>query len=395
MIGPYRQLFAIRRASTFVLAGFVARLAHVTTTLGIVFLVSASTGSYSAAGWVAAAYAFTYAVVSPFLSRLADRYRQRPVLLGGAVVNTVLRCLFLGAVLLRVPPWGLAGLAVLVGGTMPAVGAMVRARWRNLVLTSGLLNTALSFESVVDDLIMVIGPVAIAAVVQWVGPAGAMGLITVFGAVGQFVLAAQRATEPSVVRTGPHRRATALLAGGLPLLATVFIGVGATESVITIATVAFTAEHRAPLLAGGILAVFGLGSVVAGLWYGTRTWRSSAERRLAASLGIYTIAMLVFLVTNSIPMLFTAAALAGLASAPTFTSGYSVVIGRVPEHLLTEGITILTSATGIGIALGSAVGGKVRRLARLTCRVHVRDLLCRRRSGRTTTDQNGGSIMTT
>ena len=149
-----------------------------------------------------------------------------------------------------------------------------------------------------------------------------------------------------------------MLAGGLPLLATVFIGVGATESVITIATVAFTAEHRAPLLAGGILAVFGLGSVVAGLWYGTRTWRSSAERRLAASLGIYTIAMLVFLVTNSIPMLFTAAALAGLASAPTFTSGYSVVIGRVPEHLLTEGITILTSATGIGIALGSAVGGK-------------------------------------
>lgn len=359
VIGPYLRLFMTSGPAAFVAAGFTARAAHIVTTLGIVFLIAETTGSYGVAGLVSAAYAFTYALVSPVLSRLVDQYRQGRMLLASAVVNTCLRGLFLGAACARGPSWLLCGLSVLVGGTMPAVGAMVRARWRHLIHNSGALNTALSFESITEDLIVVIGPVLISAVVQVLGAVAAMALIALGSLAGLFALALQRGTEPTVARRDRADRGTALVMPGVSALMLVFVGVGAADSTINVATIAFTTERGAAILSGGVLAMLGLGSIVSGCWYGTRVWRWTSERRLMFSLVLYTAVLVPFVVVTSIWLLFLAVFLAGLAGAPIFTSGYLVVNKRVPKRLLTEGITILSAGTGIGIALGSAIDGKI------------------------------------
>ena len=45
---------------------------------------------------------------------------------------------------------------------MPSVGSLVRARWSHLLEGSPRLSTALSPESIIDDLIVVGGPIAVA-----------------------------------------------------------------------------------------------------------------------------------------------------------------------------------------------------------------------------------------
>jgi MFS family permease len=78
--GPYRKALASPGALRFSAAGFLGRLQISMFGLGTVLLVASLTGSYGRAGEVAAAGSVGYALVSPQVARLADRFGQRRVL---------------------------------------------------------------------------------------------------------------------------------------------------------------------------------------------------------------------------------------------------------------------------------------------------------------------------
>ena len=68
-IRPYQEVLSDRRAVAFSLAGFVARLPLSMTGIGIVLLVSLTTGSFGLAGLLTAAGTVTGAVVAPLWGR--------------------------------------------------------------------------------------------------------------------------------------------------------------------------------------------------------------------------------------------------------------------------------------------------------------------------------------
>ncbi len=354
----YRQLFSARGTAAFEVAGFVARMAHLMTVLSVVFFVSAVTGSYGLAGAVAAAYALAYALASPLISRLVDRHGQGRVLAPLTIANTASRLGFLAAAWLTTPAWSLLALSALSGATMPAIGALVRARWSHLFRGSALLDAALSFESVVDDTILVTAPIAVSVLATYLNPATGLMIALLFAAIGSASLASQRRTEPPARRSSRQSRTTLRLPG-FPLLILTFIAFGVAQTIIDIGIVAFSQEHGAKALSGPILAVLALSSAVTGLWYGARGWQSTPEHRLVTALTLFAGGTLLFVAGWSTWFLFLAAFLLGLAVAPTMITGFSIVGRRVPEGQLTEGLAWLTSSMGIGISIGSAVAGDV------------------------------------
>ncbi|MFD0385405.1 MFS transporter [Streptomyces stramineus] len=289
-----------------------------------------------------------------------DRQRQSRVLAVTTLANAASRAGFLAAVQLDGPAWSLLLLSALSGGTMPAIGSLVRARWSHLLRGSPpLLHAALAFESVVDEVILVAGPIAVAVLVTGVDPMAGLVLALVCTVAGQTALALQRGTEPPVADAGRHAPGTALTAPGLPLLMLTFIAVGAAGSIIDLGVVAFTDEHGAKAASGWVLGLLALGSAVAGLWYGARPWSSPPERRLAATLPLFTGGTLLFAVAPGVAFLFPAAVLLGLTMAPALIAGFSAVERYVPRHRLTEGMALVTTSMGLGISLGSATAGKV------------------------------------
>ena len=66
--------------------------------------------------------------------------------------------------------------------------------------------------------------------------------------------------------------------GGMVVLAFVFAAVGAIFGATDVATVAFAGEQGHPELAGVVLEVFALGSMIAGLLYGARHWTAPLWR---------------------------------------------------------------------------------------------------------------------
>ena len=83
----YRTLLRLPGAAAFFLTAAVGRVGIAMTSLGIVWLVRARTGSYATAGLVTGGFAVAEAVAGPQLARLADRFGQTRVLLPTSLVS--------------------------------------------------------------------------------------------------------------------------------------------------------------------------------------------------------------------------------------------------------------------------------------------------------------------
>src|SRR5918999_5984614 len=87
-LSAYRQILADPKARGFSAAGLVARLPMSMTVLGIVLLISLTSGSFGRAGLVAAVSTLTAAVVAPMWGQAIDRLGQGRVLVVAAMINS-------------------------------------------------------------------------------------------------------------------------------------------------------------------------------------------------------------------------------------------------------------------------------------------------------------------
>ncbi len=248
-----------------------------------VMLIVSVTGRYGTAGIVSAAGAIGFAAVTPRMARLADRCGQASVLRPLAVVFAVTSAAFTWCAISRAQDWMLIVTGALCRASMPALGPMVRSRWSQLLGGTNRLDSAFALEGIADEIIFIAAPVLVVTLVTEVQPVSGMLLTVVLGVVGVVGLTRHRRSEPAV-RTVARGTASVLRNPGLRVLIGVHVFLGALFAAVDIATIAFAQERGASGLAGPLLALYGLGSAIAGVWYGARHWRASQRARLRAAL---------------------------------------------------------------------------------------------------------------
>jgi len=180
----YQQVLSDRRAVAFSLAGFVARLPLSMTGIGIVLLVSLTTGSFGQAGLLTAAATLTGAVVAPLWGRATDRVGQARVLLIAVVINVVSVAFLVTAIELSWPVAVSLAAAVGVGIGFSLAGSAVRARWTLRLDGSPLLNTAFALEAMLDEVVFIIGPVLVTFLATALHPALGISVSAVVGLIG-------------------------------------------------------------------------------------------------------------------------------------------------------------------------------------------------------------------
>ena len=359
MLKTYRSLLSIPHARAFVLAGFVARLSISMRALGAVLMVSELTGSYGLAGAVAAAALLGEAVAAPRLGRLVDRYGQRRVLLLSLAVHSAGTLALVISTQLSGPNWMLLATAALSGAAALQVGSLVRARWSALVRDSPVLEAAFALESTLDELIFVLGPALVTALALGVAPgAGLLGAL-VLTTVGSLALGLQRRTEPAPAGVRDLSERSAIRTPGLRVLVATFVAAGAIFGTLDVAMVAFTGQVGVPAAAGPLLALVALGSLLAGLTYGARSWRWPLDKRFVASVVVLWGGTVPLVLVPSVAFMAPAATLAGVAIAPTLIAGFTLVQKLVPSGALTEGLNWMITALGVGAAIGAWTAGLI------------------------------------
>ena len=358
MLGPYGAVLRVPGAAAFAGAGLVARFPLSMQTLGTLLLVEGTTGSYALAGAVSATLALAQALCGPVLGRLVDRHGQARVLLPALAVHTVGALALILLARADAPVWTLFPAAALWGGSFAQAGSLVRARWAHALVGDPLLPTAFSLESVLDEVVFVVGPVLVTLLATQLDPAAGVVAAWAFAAIGSSVLAALRRTQPP-----PHpvagRGPSTLRVVGLRVLIGIGLALGGIFGSIEVATVAFTDERGTPAAAGLVLALLAGGSLLSGLAYGTVTWRAPAPRRFVLGVLVLAVVTLPLSLAPNVPTLAVLVFLAGFAISPALIAAFALLELLVPAGSRTEGLTWFSTGMGLGVAVAASVAGQV------------------------------------
>lgn len=367
VLNSYREVLRIPGALRFSSAGFIARLPLSIIGLGIVVYISGVTGSYATAGLLAACFQLPAAGCALYTSRLVDRHGQHRVLPLLVSVHSLALIAFILTVQYRLPLLAQALAVAVAGASQPAIGAIVRARWAYTVgrlgqTSSPLLRSAFAVESIVDELIFTVGPLLVATMALRFSLASPLVLAAALALGGGMLLSAQRATEPpasSVLAEPSVHNGSAIRLPGLLSVVLAAIGTGFIFGSFEVSAIAFTARAGSPAAGGYVLAVWALGSLFGGLWFGSRHWRIRLPTQAILCFLALTVVLIPMPFITSVPMLALATFLSGAAVAPALIAGFSLAERLVPANLLTEGLTWSNSGLAVGFSGGTAIAGIV------------------------------------
>ena len=346
----------------FLIIAFLARLPAAMGPLGVITLVAAATGSFAVAGAVAAAYGIGAAAGGPVIGALADRFGQRRVGFIAAVADAAAFAGVLAAVSRGAAPVVVGLIAAVAGLATPQIGPLVRVRWAVLLGDRGeqrSLPTAFSYEGAADELSYMVGP-AFVGLLALAGPRGlplavAAGL-TLFAAIPF----AMHHTAPPVVRAPRERIADRLPKTAMAFLAASMVAIGVLFGATQTGVTAFADRAGTPGAAGLIYAVLGIGSTVAGLATAWIPPRITLRTRYAVSAaGLAAGALVLMLLSSSLPGLLIAMALVGLTSAPYLISVGVLTNAVSPARRAGTVMTVVASGVVAGVALGAAVAGRL------------------------------------
>ncbi|GJF31929.1 MFS transporter [Kitasatospora sp. NE20-6] len=366
MLSSYRQIFAAPGSLAFSASGFVSRLPISMTGIGIVTMLSQLRGSYGIAGAVSAVLALSAAALGPQVSRLVDRHGQRRVTLPATALTLAAATALLACARLGAPDWTLFVCAVGMG-VMPSTGSMVRARWAHLYRDRPeRLHTAYSFEAVMDEVCFIVGPILSIGLATAVFPEAGVALAAVFLLVGVVLFTAQRRTEPPVHPAAHRAGGSAIRSAGLQVLVVTFVATGAIFGSVEVVTVAFAEDQGHTAASSLVLAVYALGSCLAGVVFGALRPKGSMAGRFlggvaAMAAGMLPLVLVAALLDGTAGLAGIGAALflAGLSISPTMITAMALVERLVPAAQLTEGMTWTTTGLALGVALGSSTAGWV------------------------------------
>ena len=355
----YLTVWRLPSAPTLLLAGFAGRLPASMVPLALLLLVEQHTGSYAIAGLAAATYGLSIAAFAPVYGRWADRRGATLLLLVTAAVFPFLLAGLVTTVTLGTPLWTLLLACVFAGAGMPLVSSTVRAVWQRVTEGSPVRQAAYALDAISVELVFVAGPAVVAVLVVLTSPIVAIGLAAAMSTTGAIVLARSAEirgyvpVERSGTRRGPVR------APGMPRLllsgTALMFGLGCLE----VGVPAFADRLGSPSMSGVLIAVWSLGSVIGGLWFGARHPQLALSKQYRWALFAVVVGMLPLVLADNLLVLGAMLFLGGTTLAPTLTVQNSLVSVLVPSGAATEAFTWMTTVAYGASAIGAGVTGVV------------------------------------
>ena len=356
MFTTYRTILSNPGAPAFASAGLLARLPMAMFNISMILMVQIQYDSYQMAGRVAAIGTLVWALQTVPTARLTDRVGQRAAMIPLTAIFVVGASGAVWTAMTQGPEW-LLWLSTALASISGPVGSLTRARWSHILHSDQDIQTAFALEGALDEVLFIGGPAlaTILATAVW----APLGLIvcTVGMVTGMTILLAQRSTEP------PRRSDTGGGSLGLKVPVAVLAvtaiagGLGLMFGAFDISAVAFADESGLKSVSGLILAVLSLGSLLGGLWYGSRHWKAPLWKRTVIFAGLLAVGFGLLGIAPNLLIFSVIGFFAGATVAPTITNVDSVVQRTVARDQITEGMAWVRIGIGIGVAGGALAAG--------------------------------------
>jgi MFS family permease len=358
----YVAVLRVPHVAALIAATLLARFPIGINALAIVLYLRAERGSFAVAGAVAGALAAGSGTGAPIQGRLVDAFGQRRVLVPLGIVHAgALGALVVGAEA-GAPGAALFACGLLAGFAIPPTSSVLRSMWPMLLRDRPeLVQPAYALDSVLIELIFVLGPLLTAVVATVLEPQAALvisAISVVVGTVAFTALPPSRAMRPD-----PHRPRTGILGAlaspGVRTLVLTSLPAGVGIGICEVALPAFGDANGAAATAGILLALWSVGSAAGGLVYGALPNRPPLNRVHLVVTALLPIGLLPLAAAPSVPVMALLVIPAGMFIAPLLATRNELVGWVAPEGARTEAYTWPVTAFVGGIAVGSAVAGMI------------------------------------
>jgi MFS family permease len=356
-LGRYLDLLRAPGVAPLVAASTLGRLPYGMNVLALILLLRSEGFDYAEVGIVTGAAGLAIGVTAPLLGRVVDRLGQTRVLATTAVLYLSADTALAVASLSGAGVAPLAALAILGGAATPPISPSMRTLWPELVGRERL-DTAFAFDALQLEVFFILGPLLAAGLATLISPEFAfLAGVTMVGA-GALAFAAAPASRrwrPAPAADGPPAGALSVpglrtLFGSLTIVA---VGIGALE----IAIPAFAEREASRGDSGWLFAVWAVGSLAGGLWYGARRWRTGPAVRFLVVSAALAVCMAPLPLAGSMAVFAALLVVAGLALAPSTAAGYSLIGELAPPGAMTEAYAWQIVAYVAGASLGTWLAG--------------------------------------
>ena len=357
----YAEVLRVPHVAPLIAATLLARFPIGINALALILYLREETGSFAVAGVVAGGLAAGSGIGAPVQGRLVDGFGQRRVLLPLALVHAAA----LGSVValseLGAPGVVLVACSFVAGFAIPPTSSVLRSMWPTLLRgREPLLQPAYALDSVLIELIFILGPLLTAVLAAGVSPASAL-IVSAFSVIaGTTWFTAQapsRAFEPE--REARMSRFGALGSPGVRSLILTSLPAGIGIGMCEVALPAFTRAEGVPELAGLLLAIWSLGSAAGGLLYGALPRRPPLGRVHVAVSALLPLGLLPLAAAPSVIVMAALVIPAGASIAPLLATRNELIGWVAPPGARTEAYTWPVTAFVGGIAIGSALAGGI------------------------------------
>jgi predicted MFS family arabinose efflux permease len=358
-LSRYASLLERPELRRTIVASVIGRLPIGILGLAILLATQAASGSFGHAGAVAACYLAGLAAMAPILGRVIDRTGPSRILLACALLFPATLVALVAALNSGAPVWTAFALSALAGATFPPITVCLRTFLRQRLTEEAQLATAYSLESVLIEIIFIVGPMLVALFVAYLSASAAVVFAAACGFAGTLLF---RRSPVLVHWRIEQRHAVASLIGPLsvrgfvPLLAVILAYSGA-FGLLEIGVTAFAAEAGKPALAGLILGLMSVGSAFGGLAYGSRSWRLHLPQQFALMLLLMGVGIAALSLIGNAALFVALGVIAGVVMAPALIIQSMLVAKTAPPQYATEAFTWSTSCLLTGVGIGLATGG--------------------------------------
>jgi MFS family permease len=363
-----RTVLAVPGALPMAAWSVLGRFGFAMVNLSLLIYVEARTGSYAVAGAISAAGLIGTAAGIVGQSKLIDRYGATRTLLACTGPYALLSAAVLVLIPAGVPTPALALLVAAQCGVLPTVQVASRSMWRHLAPAGPVRDAAYNYEAVSFELCWLLGPAGAAVLATWLWPGSALltaVTLSTIGAAG-FALTGvvrfhSRQMRSEAVAEHPDRPADrgVFRPAGLAVLLVATGAFGLTVGFVVVGVTAGTQANGLPELAGLLLALWSISSVLSGMAYQRSPWPRPLTVRLPLLMAVLGTVLIIPSVLGGALPLAIAVILAGATLVPQITVHNTLLDGLVPQRRLSEAFGWITTAIFAANAGGQALGGLV------------------------------------
>jgi MFS family permease len=358
----YGEVLRAPHVTALIAATLLARFPIGINALAVILYLREKTGSFAVAGVVAGGLAAGAGIGAPVQGRLVDRFGHRRVLVPLAAVHG----LALGAIVASGEAGAPAALLVLcsftAGFAIPPTSSVLRSMWPSLLRERPeLVQAAYALDSVLIELIFVVGPLLTGLIAAVGSPAAALLVSAASVVAGTLLftsLPPSRAVRP-IAREHQAGPLGALGSPGVRSLVLTSLPAGIGIGMCEVALPAFSDARGAAELAGLLLAMWSIGSALGGLVYGALPRRPPLNRVHLLVAMLLPVALLPLAAAPSVAVMALLVLPAGMFIAPMLATRNELVGWVAPPGSRTEAYTWPVTAFVGGIAIGSGLAGVI------------------------------------